>query len=465
MQLVGVSPALEKAISLHVAERWDPGEVAVFQETTGDTELDALLVVGDGAPAKGGALVTDSLKLDPSTALVPEVLFQVDAKLGRLTKSYLTKQATRSYMTRDGAFSRRELLLGVTKSFQRPSKLPYVFGDSCEAKHGCSKCVDVCPANALQVSEGLVKVNDTSCTACGICAAVCPVGAIQMPEMSDAALFGLLDAIDASEAPKKTLVITCDDRAVERRPWMVVEKLASVALVGPRFLAAAAASSLGGVAVVCPDGKCVGEERVKLAVDALKGSLPTDSSGPFVDFVGEGDGIARLADLHEASKPRNPRAPRTGDKWKDYVADLTSLLPAGAPASGLGLTGMAVSESCTLCSACTKACPHGSLKMDDQHLFFDASTCTGCRACVTACPEHAIALSSAFDKFSQVMRSEKVFEDELVVCARCGKPIGSAKFVNKVTSVLGPDAKLVKYCPSCKKEVLMESIFGGSRHG
>ena len=246
---------------------------------------------------------------------------------------------------------------------------------------------------------------------------------------------------------------------------MVVEKLASVALVGPRFLAAAAASSLGGVAVVCPDGKCVGEERVKLAVDALKGSLPTDSSGPFVDFVGEGDGIARLADLHEASKPRNPRGPRTGDKWKDYVADLTSLLPAGAPASGLGLTGMAVSESCTLCSACTKACPHGSLKMDDQHLFFDASTCTGCRACVTACPEHAIALSSAFDKFSQVMRSEKVFEDELVVCARCGKPIGSAKFVNKVTSVLGPDAKLVKYCPSCKKEVLMESIFGGSRHG
>ena len=466
MQLVGVGPALEKAIALHVAEKWDPGEVAVFQETTGDTELDGLLIVGDGkqAPA-GGVLVTDSLRLDPATAQVPEVLFQIDAKLGRLTKSYLAKQATRPYMSREGAFSRRELLLGVTKGFQRPSALPYVFSDSCEAKHGCRSCVDVCPANALQVSEGAVRVSDTSCTACGICAGICPVGAIQMPELSDAAMFGLLDAVDASDAPKKTLVITCDDQAVERQPWMVVEKLASIGMVGPRFLAAAAASSLGGVAVVCPDGKCAGGERVKLAVDALRGSLPADSTGPFVDFVGKDDGIGRLASLHEASRPRSPRPPRTGDKWKDYVADLTAVLSAGAPASGLGLTEMAVSESCTLCSACTKASPHGSLRMDDQHLFFDASTCTGCRACATACPEHAITLSGASGKISRLMQSERVYEDELVVCLRCGKPIGSAKFVNKVSSVLGPDAKLVKYCPSCKKEVLMESIFGGSRHG
>jgi Fe-S-cluster-containing hydrogenase component 2 len=466
LQLVGVGPELEKAIVSHVFEKWDPEEVAVFQETTGDAELDGILVVGDGRPAPpGGVLVSDSLKLNSGSVQVPEVLFQIDAKLGRLTKSYLAKQATRTFMTRDAGFSRRELLLGVTKGFRRPSPLPYVFGETCEAKRGCRRCVDVCPSNALQISDGVVQVSETNCTVCGICAAVCPVGAVQMPELSDAALFGLLDAIDSSDAPKKTLVITCNGEAVEHQPWMVIEKLTNIGLVGARFLAAAAASSLGGVAVVCPDGKCVGGERVKQAADAFKGSVPADSSEPFVLFAGEADGIGRLAKLHEASKSRNPRAPRSGDKWKDYVADLTSVLSAGAPASGLGLTGMVVSDSCTLCSACEKACPHRSLKMDDQHLFFNASTCTGCGACVTACPEHAITLTGASGEISRVTQSEQVFKDELVACVRCGKPIGSAKFVNKVSSLLGTDAKMVKYCPSCKKAVLVESIFGGNKHG
>jgi len=466
LQLVGVGPELEKAIISHLAERWDPAEVSVLHESTGDGELDALLVVGDLHPTRrGDALVADSLRLDSDTTLIPEILFQIDAKLGRLTKSYLAKQATRSYVTRDGGLSRRELLLGVTKGFKRPSPLPYVFDEVCEAKRGCRKCVEVCPANALEISGGPVRVSDTNCTVCGMCAAACPVGAIQMPELSDAAFFGLLDAIDASEAPKKTLVLTCNDSPVERQPWMVVEKLSNIGMVGSRFLAAAAASSLGGVALICPDGECVGEERVKLAADAFKCALPADSPEPFIFFVGGADGIGKLANLHQSSKSRIPRGPRSGDKWKDYVADLTSVFPVDAPASGLGLMGMAVSDSCTLCGACAKACPHGSLKADDRHLLFNASTCTGCGGCVTACPEHSITLSGALGKISQLMLSEQVFEDELVPCARCGKPIGSRKFVSKVTSTLGPDSKMVKYCPSCKKEILVESLFGGNRRG
>lgn len=463
---MGVGPAIEEAIASHVAERWDPGEVALLRETVGDIELDGLLVVGSGDTARpAGILVADSLRLDPATAEVSEVLFQIDAKLGRLTKSHLARQATRSYMTREAGFSRRELLLGVTKGFQRPSPLPHVLGDSCEIKRGCRKCLDACPANALHVDEGAVRVSDTSCTVCGMCAAVCPVGAIQMPELSDAALFGLLEAIDGSEAPKKTLVMTCNEEVVGRHPWMVVEKLDNIGMVGPRFLAAAAASSLGGVAVVCPDGRCTGVGMVELATEALKGSLPLDSTGPFIFFAGSKDGAEGLGALHETSKPRRPRPPRTGDKWKDYVADLASVLSSSGPASGLGLTGMAISQACTLCSACAKACPHESLKIDDQHLFFKASTCTGCGACVTACPEHAMNLSGASGRISQVMQSEQVYSDELVACVRCGKPVGSKKFVSKVSSALGPDAKMVNYCPSCKKAVLVESIFGGNRRG
>lgn len=465
---MGIAPNVADIISAHLSTKWDPSELVIFRDTPVEGEFDGLLLVGDGsaAPFTGG-LVTDTVEVEGGLEAVrtalDDIIFQVDAKLGRLMKSYLARQNTRSYLTGDAKLSRRELLTGVTKDFRRYSRLPYVFNDICEARRGCSKCIDICPTKALHVTDGVVTVTEADCTVCGMCAAVCPVGAVQMPELSDAALLGLLDEIDESTAPKKTLVLTCDSKAVKRRPWMVVEKVSSVGMVGPRQIAAAAASSLAGVAVVCPDGQCVGKDLAKTAVEAVGGSVKVGPSSPFVTFVGDEGGIEKLAELHEASISRPPRAPRSGDKWKDYIADLTNLLAADGSTSGLGLTKLAVAESCTLCSACVKACPHGSLRLDQEHLHFSASACTGCGLCVKICPEHSITLSEESKEMSQVMRNEKVYEDEPVACAKCGAPLATAKFVNKVTSLLGPDAKLVRYCPACKKRLIFETIVGGTK--
>ena len=99
--------------------------------------------------------------------------------------------------------------------------------------------------------------------------------------------------------------------------------------------------------------------------------------------------------------------------------------------------------------------------MDDRHLFFSAATCTGCGLCVNTCPEHSIVLTGATGAMSQVMETRIAHEDELVTCEKCGAPLGSAKFVNKVTAMLGPDAKHVRYCPDCKKKSVIEALFGG----
>jgi|GEM_PF-2231730 len=44
----------------------------------------------------------------------------------------------------------------------------------------CGGCVGVCPVDALELEETVLKVSE-KCTECGICAKFCPVGALKKP--------------------------------------------------------------------------------------------------------------------------------------------------------------------------------------------------------------------------------------------------------------------------------------------
>ena len=43
---------------------------------------------------------------------------------------------------------------------------------------GCTKCVRVCPTEALRVRDGIVQLDDNKCIDCGKCVVVCPFDAI-----------------------------------------------------------------------------------------------------------------------------------------------------------------------------------------------------------------------------------------------------------------------------------------------
>ena len=45
---------------------------------------------------------------------------------------------------------------------------------------GCGICVDVCPVNAMEISDGVLSIDRASCTLCGVCVSVCPVNAISI---------------------------------------------------------------------------------------------------------------------------------------------------------------------------------------------------------------------------------------------------------------------------------------------
>jgi NAD-dependent dihydropyrimidine dehydrogenase PreA subunit len=49
---------------------------------------------------------------------------------------------------------------------------------------GCSDCVDICPADVLELRDGIsVPVHLEECIGCGSCAAVCEHRAITMDEL------------------------------------------------------------------------------------------------------------------------------------------------------------------------------------------------------------------------------------------------------------------------------------------
>jgi DNA-directed RNA polymerase subunit RPC12/RpoP len=56
------------------------------------------------------------------------------------------------------------------------------------------------------------------------------------------------------------------------------------------------------------------------------------------------------------------------------------------------------------------------------------------------------------------LRETAVSQDEVVPCARCGKPLESARLLKKVVTLLGREDPMMKYCNDCKQRLAFESL-------
>jgi len=413
----------------------------------------ALIIRTETSSVKVAAPLEETI-VTQSTSSVEEILFLVNAKLGRLTKSDLAN-AKHETSPKSG-ITRRKFLLGpFSSNFLGRSDSPVVSIDSCEARFGCTKCVDACPApGALKIEKDVVTVSSEHCIRCGLCAGVCPVAAIQMPKFSEDAYRGLLTAIHASSAPTKSLVITCNERSLPPQAWMDVEEVPGISVVGIRQLAMAANTSLGALLVYCADGLCAGKENVRRATTLISSIVGED--GTVVAYLEGETGVERLVEIHKSTRTRDRLFDAIGNPWKDYVKSLRSISTAQQEATGLGLTSIEVADSCTLCNACVEACPHHVLAIQQDKLSFQPEECTGCGYCAQICPEHSIALSEM--KGPMTMQTRTVYADEMIRCAKCGNPYASARMVKKVSTMLHDD-ETTKLCPSCRQREIHEKIF------
>ncbi|MDG6994868.1 MAG: 4Fe-4S binding protein [Nitrososphaerota archaeon] len=457
VELLGLDDGFSKSIDSEIRKNWPKDVLVIDSDTDVPKGVQALLLVGERESSHSSEPFALVDRINTTRLNLNQILYEINARLGKMTSSDLISANPVSFVkSQSKDISRRDLFAGLKKGFTSYSDAPYVFADECETKYGCTKCVQICPLNALKSDLYSLTVNESVCNRCGLCSAVCPVGAIQLPRFSERAFLGLIDGLQKSGIVRKSLLFTCDASKVEPIPWLHVEEVADVGMIGTKHIALAATSGLGAVIVFCADGSCSGRSNAKEAVKKISNAYGENASIVYY-LEGEKDRPA-IKSIHEMSRARSESISHMYDVWENYVRALKSLCRQDAVVTELGLSELNVSDTCTLCEACVMSCPHRCLNVINGVLQFNTVSCTGCGYCARICPEYSITISSLGHMTE--FRSKNVYVDEIINCERCGKPVGSARFLKRVSILLGNSDSMIMYCNNCKQAIAFNKLLG-----
>jgi ferredoxin len=114
---------------------------------------------------------------------------------------------------------------------------------------------------------------------------------------------------------------------------------------------------------------------------------------------------------------------------------------------------------CTGCGLCVQECPTEALSVTVDKtgvgfsLIFKHSRCVPCNQCVAICPEKCLTLEHTVST-DKLKGPELLFEDNLVRCTECGRPVGPRALLNSVKAKIGATGHSVaanfELCPDCK---------------
>jgi len=394
-------------------------------------------------------------------------------------------------------------LTRMVGEFEKPKYFRYkekLCAHSRNRKTGCTACIDVCSAAAIQGDGNHVKVNPQLCMGCGACTTVCPSGALgyaypDAPHMGRR-LKTLLATYAGAGGRQPALLFHSRERGAAlinqlgRRaksgkdyrgvPARVLPlALHHTASVGIDLWLAAIAYGARGVMVLA-----TGEEAPEY-VAALKGQMAIAQAvlagfgyaGVHFQLIEAATAEALELALRQAPRGEAPETPAAFNVFPDkrntldfalaHLREQAPLardeipLPAGAPFGAVRVD----TAACTLCMACAGACPSSALMdtADRPQLRFIETNCVQCGLCVQTCPENALALLPRLALTEAAKRPAVLNETQPFHCIRCHKPFGTQKVIESMLArmagrdVFGANLERLKMCGDCRVIDMMQS--------
>ncbi|MDX7697438.1 4Fe-4S dicluster domain-containing protein [Aeromonas dhakensis] len=470
----GVTPTLLVTEAVYDAEAADLE--AIFEATAA---LDALTLrepsltgyLGQfqltGLNGQGERISLAALCFPQQAAAVSEQLresrFDLVADLGRVPLFALERPPVGYLHLVDdvGLAERLAELCALTGIFDKPRYFrldPEACAFTARGVPGCSRCLDVCPTDALKPINGRIQIDPHLCQGFGSCASACPTGAIayHQPDANTSGdyLFRLLKHYREAGGDAPQLLIAADNERewveteLTRRPanWLPVWVEESASLGIESWFAALA---YGASAV-----------RIALGDDApasVRALVERELASAAVLLAGAGLAADRIALFNRDAEQDKPifgqlavallDKPLKGEKRENLFAAFDALwqannggreplaVPHGAPYGSVELK----EADCTLCMGCVAVCPSRALHAvgHTPGLNFIEQECIQCGMCEKACPERAIVLTPRLQPVPEARRAvQSLKAEEAACCIRCSKPFAPASLIRRIQQKL-----------------------------
>jgi ferredoxin len=328
----------------------------------------------------------------------------------------------------------------------------------------CQACLGLCPVDAIQPGKP-PTFDEETCQNCLACLPACPTGAFS----ADAAVGALLQCAARSEGA--TIEVAClQHHRLDHAPQdstLAIQVRGCLAGLGTGAYVALAALGLERVYARldacqdCPWGGLHSHITNQIAaanqwLQAWSGVAPIETisaatvqesaSRPAWDAANpplsrrdlfrlasrQGQvAVARSMEKHPDKPGKRPA--RARQRLLNALQHLDGPADASASLAGLGFASLSVSEACTACQVCARACPTGALtfeQTDSTHysLAYDPRLCTGCMVCAHVCAPDAIVIDSSphiSSVFGVPPTGVTLSTGELTRCQRCNTPIAA----------------------------------------
>ncbi len=395
-----------------------------------------------------------------------------------------------------------EQLHSLVGEFEKPRYYEYNADICAHGQSGmtaCTRCLDLCPAEAITSIGDLISVSEELCHGVGACAMACPTGAIRYNYpaaiYSRQRLKQLLKSYYENSGQNAQLLLLDEGMEAELQlsdgdEWLLPGAVLPVVMeeqgsLGMDSWLSTLCYGAKSVSLLCDRSVSPGVVDELDAQIAVANTLLREMGfgQSLINRIQPSDITADGLNAPEVM-PEISRAEFDGTEDKrntvlmalDYLADQAIVqLPARVNLPEASLFGRVDVDqaACTLCLSCVSVCPASALADggEQPRLKFFPVNCVQCGLCEQACPEKAVSLTPEFIFDREIRRKQEILNEEKPFhCISCNAPFATSSMITRIVGQLTghsmfkseQELNRLKMCADCRVVDLLREEQGSA---